>query len=480
MHAAASIDDVRALDAACRTDFVTFIGRCFYTLAPNAVWLRNWHIEAMAYEAELVRLGKRRRLMVNVPPRSLKSIVYSVALVAFILGLDPTKRIIVVSYGTDLSAKHANDFRAILNSSWYGMVFPRTHISATKNTESEVMTTAGGYRLATSIDGTLTGRGGDIIIIDDPLKPVDALSESKRERVNQWYFNTLLSRLDDKQSGAVIVVMQRLHLEDLSGTLLRDWEEWRHLNLAAIALEDEKIPIGDNRFHIRRAGEALHPEREPMAALETARAQLGSDTFSAQYQQAPVPPGGAMIKREWVRRYDRLPVREADCYVIQSWDTASKEGGQNDFSVCTTWFVQRGRYYLVDVVRGRFNYPGLKARALANARAYKSPRILVEDTGVGTALIQELQREGLTAIAVKPEHDKITRMSVQSGKFEAGLVFLPDRASWLADLETELFAFPQVRHDDQVDSISQVLGYELAIYDPGVIAKGLERLIMGF
>jgi hypothetical protein len=276
-----------ALDAACRRDFVTFIGKCFYTLAPNAVFHKNWHIEAMAHYAELVRLGVLRRLQVNVPPRSLKSIVYSVALPAFILGHDPSKRLIVVTYGTELSTKYAIDFRAVMNSTWYRRVFPGARISAAKNTESEVMTTAGGYRLAKSIDGTLTGRGGDIIIIDDPRKPNDALSEPRREKVNQWYFNTLLSRLDDKQVGAVIVVMQRLHMDDLAGALLRDSEEWTHLKLPAIAEVDEKIPIGDSRFYQRRVDDVLHPEREPISVLQSFRAQLGSDTFAAQYQQAP-------------------------------------------------------------------------------------------------------------------------------------------------------------------------------------------------
>jgi hypothetical protein len=257
----------------------------------------------------LVRLGKLRRLLVNVPPRSLKSIAYSVALPAFIFGHDPSKRIIVVSYGADLSIKHAIDFRAIMNSSWYRRVFTETRISAAKNTESEVMTTTGGYRLGTSIDGTLTGRGGDLIVIDDPLKPHDAFSESRREKVNQWYFNTLLSRLDNKQTGAVIVVMQRLHMDDLSGALLGDCEEWTHLKLPAIAEVDEQVPIGYSRFYHRRAGDVLHPEREPMSVLESIRAQLGSDTFAAQYQQAPIPPGGAMIKRAWVRRYEQLSNR---------------------------------------------------------------------------------------------------------------------------------------------------------------------------
>jgi hypothetical protein len=171
--------EARALEAACRTDFVTFIGKCFQSLSPSSVFHMNWHISTMAYYAEQVRRGELRRLIVNVPPRSLKSIAYSVALPAFMLGHDPSKRLIVVSYGADLSIKHAIDFRAIVNSSWYCRMFPGTRISAAKNTESEVMTTAGGYRLSTSIDGTVTGRGGDIIIIDDPLKPHDALSEPR-------------------------------------------------------------------------------------------------------------------------------------------------------------------------------------------------------------------------------------------------------------------------------------------------------------
>jgi predicted phage terminase large subunit-like protein len=468
-----------ALDAACRSEFVTFIGKCFYTLAPNAVFHMNWHIESMAYHAELVRLGKLRRLLVNVPPRSLKSIVYSVALPAFILGHDPSKRLIVVSYGTELSVKQAIDFRAIMNSSWYRRVFPETRISAAKNTETEVMTTAGGHRLATSIDGTLTGRGGDLIIIDDPLKPLDALSESRREKVNQWYFNTLLSRLDDKQTGAVVVVMQRLHMDDLSGALLRDAGEWTHLKLQAIAEVDEQTLIGSRRSYQRQAGDVLHPEREPMSRLELSRAQLGSDTFTAQYQQAPVPPGGAMIKRAWVGRYEQLPSSRGRL-IIQSWDTANKEGGQNDWSVCTTWLIHENTYYLVDVLRGRFDYPTLKARVLEHANLHRPSKILVEDAGVGTALVQELAPSRFSAIAIKPERDKITRMSIQSGKFESGKVFFPRWAPWLAELEMELFAFPGARHDDQVDSISQALGHEGNYHWDDTRLANLDKLINGF
>jgi predicted phage terminase large subunit-like protein len=462
------------LDAILRNDFLAFVQRCFMTLNPGAAFSWNWHIEAIAYHLELVRMGKIRRLIVNVPPRSLKSTICSVAFPAFVLGRDPRKRLIAVSYGADLANMLGNDCRAVMQSAWYQRLFPGTRISRVKNTENELRTTQHGYRLATSVGGTLTGRGGEFAIIDDPLKPQDAYSDSKREAANDWFGNTLLSRLDDKRTGAIVVVMQRLHLDDLAGRLSRSFDDWTVLNLPAIAEHDEQIPIGEGRYHFRKEGDLLHPEREPMSVLNSIRAQLGSDVFAAQYQQNPVPSGGNMVKRHWVRRYDDVPNRTPPTHVLQSWDTASKEGGQNDWSVCTTWYVVDGKFYLVDVLRGRFDYPTLKARAIAHAQLHRPTKILIEDTGVGTALVPEIRDLGFTAVAVPVEHNKQTRMSIQSGKFESGQVFFPNRAPWLEDLETELFAFPGSRHDDQVDSISQALGDEIrrSVWD----AKSVEGL----
>jgi hypothetical protein len=382
----------RVLEAVCRNDFASFVRKCYHTLSPAATFQPNWHILAVAHHLEQVRLGKNKRLIINMPPRSLKSVMSSVAFPAFMMGHDATKRVIAVSYGSELAIKHANDFRAIANAPWYQRLFPGMRISPTKNTESEVATTRNGYRLATSIDGTLTGRGGDIVIIDDPLKPIDAHSDSKRERVNEWFKNTLLSRLDNKLDGAVVVVMQRLHMDDLTGMLLRASDEWTLLSLAAMAEHEERIEIGPDRYHTRHVGDLLHPEREPKAVIESIRSDLGSDTFAAQYLRAPIPPGGAMIKRHWVCRYDHLPSRTSSASVIQSWDTASKEGGQNDWSVCTTWLRHERKYYLMDVLRGRFDYPTLRARALSHAAAHKPNKILIEDTGVGTALLAELKK----------------------------------------------------------------------------------------
>jgi predicted phage terminase large subunit-like protein len=445
------------VNAACRTDFVSFVRKVFHVLNPSASFDINWHICAIAYALEQVRLGKIKRLIINVPPRSLKSIMSSVAFPAFVLGHDPTKRLIGASYSADLAIKFGNDFRTVVNSAEYRAIFPAMRISAMKNTQTEVVTTLNGSRLAISVDGTLTGRGGDIIIIDDPIAALAALSQKSRQHVVDWYFNTLLSRLDDPQNGAIVLVMQRLHADDLAGVLLRSFDEWTVLSLPAVAEQDERIPIGNRQIHFRRIGDVLHPARASRDRLESRRAELGAETFAAQYQQQPVAPGGAMIKRAWIRRYDQLPKSGR---IIQSWDVANKQGEENDYSVCTTWLIHAQKYYLIDVLRGRFDFPTLRRKVSEQATLHKASQVLIEDAGFGTALIQELNRAHFSVISVIPEYDKKIRMEIQSGKLENGQVFFPQDAPWLRDLEDELFAFPNGRHDDQVDSISQALGHK--------------------
>ncbi len=451
----------RARDEACRQDFVTFI-RMSYDLLPHGEPLSmNWHIEAMAYHLEQVRLGRIKRLIINLPPRYLKSVVTSVAFPAFVLGHDPTKRLIVASYGSDLAVKLANDCRTVINSPRYKSIFPGLQISRMKNTESEIATTRGGFRLATSIDGSLTGRGGHIMIIDDPLKPSDASSDPKREHVNAWFKNTLYSRLDDKQKGAIIIVMQRLHDDDLCGFLLKNSHDWVVLSFPAIALEEEQIPIGDGRFYDRHIGDVLHPERESKSDLGKIRLDLGEDVFAVQYQQCPSQPTGQMIKRDSIQRYDRLPIRKESHYVIQSWDTAIKVDATNDCSACATLLVDdEPNYYLLEVVRDRLLYPELKAHAISQAKKHRPNIILIEEAGLGRTLIKDLKAAGFKAVGVSPEGDKLTRVSVQLEKFANGQVFFPREAPWLVDLENELFAFPNGRYDDQVDALVQALAHK--------------------
>ena len=184
--------------------------------------------------------------------------------------------------------------------------------------------------------------------------------------------------------------------------------------------------------------------------------------FAAQYQQSPVPLGGAMIKRKWLRYYDQLPERTYGATIIQSWDTAAKNGAQNDWSVCTTWMLLDDHYYLINLIRDRFEYPNLKAAAISLAQLHRPQSILIEDASTGIALAQELKNiyfGGATTL-VPIERDKIGRLYVNQAKFEAGLVLFPRGASFLPDLEAELLTFPQGKNDDQVDSITQALSYQ--------------------
>lgn len=456
--------DQALLDAVLRNDFLSFLRCCMMVLNPGAPFLPNWHLDAIAYQLEQVRAGKIKRLIINLPPRHLKSIMVSVVFPAFLLGHEPHRRIFGISYGSDLSTKHAGDFRSIVQSNRYRRIFPKMRI--VRAMESDVHTTQRGFRKATSIYAAITGLGGDTFIIDDPQKPVDAQSDSQRNHINEWFSNTLRSRLDNKAKGTIIVVMQRVHLNDLTGYLIENSDDWTVLSVPAIAETDEEIAVGDGLFHRRRAGKALHPEHEPLGVLEKLRAEMGSDIFAAQYQQSPVPPGGAMIRRAWLRYYDRPPERSYRAKVIQSWDTAAKDGAQNDWSVCTTWLLYEKHFYLLDLTRGRYEYPRLRSTALALAQRFKPDAILIEDASTGIALAQELRQAATYAIKPIPvERDKVGRLYVQQAKFEAGLVLFPKGASFLPTLEAELLAFPQAKTDDQVDSISQALAYKSSGYD---------------
>ena len=407
-----------------------------------------------------------KRLIITIPPRHLKSICTSVALPAWVLGHDPSRQIICVNYAQELAVKHGNDCRAVMTSDWYRRIFSGTTIDAAKNAETEFMTTQRGSRLSTSVGGVLTGRGGNMIIIDDPLKPADAMSDTARARLIEWYGTTLISRLDNKAEDAIVVVMQRLHQGDLVGHLLEE-QGWHHLNLPAIAEIEQQIEIAPGRYHTRQIGDLLHPARKSRELLDDTKKTMGSATFAAQYQQAPVPPGGNMFQF-----YEPSNTTNFEEIVI-SWDTAMKATELSDYSVGTVWGLCWGLYYLLDLVRVRLDYPALYRKVVELYQTWERPNyqlgrpnypperptLLIEDAGSGTCLIQHLRGQGIRAAAIKPEGDKIVRMSAQSAKIEAGEVWLPRSAKWLNDLRTEVLAFPNGMHDDQVESMSQALKY---------------------
>ncbi len=458
-----------------RNHLASFIHRCFQTVVPGAAFSLNWHILAMAWHLSQCFHGTIKRLIITIPPRSLKSISASVAFPSWILGRNPASNIICISYSANLASKHSRDCRAVMESAWYREVFPKTRIHPEKNTEMEFMTTAQGHRMSTSTGGTLTGRGGNFLILDDPMNPDEAASEAKCEAKKQWYDNTLYSRLDNKNEGVIIIIMQRLHIDDLVGYVLQK-ENWVHLNLPAFAPKLEKIPIGEDEFHERIEREPLHPERENRKTLEKIKSNLGTYAFSAQYLQNPIPLEGNLIRWEWFRSFRMPPERGPHDRVIQSWDTASKATELNDFSVCTTWLIQRKDFYLIDVVRERYEFPRLRKMVVELAQKHDANAVLIEEAGSGIPLVQELRREGeIRPIGITPEGDKTTRMSAQSAKIEAGYVYLPESASWLQDFQAEVLQFPHGKFDDQIDSMSQFLNWAHR-REPRLIVSGGTRI----
>jgi predicted phage terminase large subunit-like protein len=448
--------------AILRKNFVTFVDRSFRELNPQTEFKHNGHINVIGNALEQCRMGKLQRLIINVPPRSLKSHMTSISFAAWLLGHKPAAQIICASYAQDLSEKLAADCRALMAAEWYQDLFRSTRLATGRSAVHDFATTQKGSRLATSVGGVLTGRGADFIIIDDPLKPDEALSETQRNAVNNWYDHTLASRLNDKRTGCIILIMQRLHEDDLVGHVL-GLENWRVIRFPAIAEEDEahefETPYGIRHFR-RRAGEALQPEREPLEVLKNLRETQGEYHFAGQYQQAPAPLGGGLVKAEWFNTYTAIDKPAKFDMIFQSWDTANKPTELSDYSVCTTWGVKEKHAYLLHVFRKRLGYPELKRAVREQAAAFSPQTILIEDRASGTQLIQELVNEGMHVIKTyQVTMDKIMRLSSVTSTIENGSVHLPDKAAWLGEYLHELTSFPKGKHDDQTDSTSQGLDW---------------------
>ncbi len=451
----------REYEVILRNDFLSFAERAFYELNPQSELLMGSHIEVIAAKLDACRLGKTRRLIINLPPRHLKSHLASIALPAWFLGHYPSRKVACVCYGQELSEKFARDCRRLMQSEFYQRLFP-TRLSE-RQAVHDFETAEGGVRLATSFGGPFTGRGADLIIVDDPTKPDDALSETRRESANAWFDNTLRSRLDDKVRGVIVIVMQRQHQDDLVGHVL-EHEDWELVSFPAIATHDEshliETPLG-RRIYVRRKDEPLHPEREPLETLQAMRRRMGEFHFSSQYQQAPIPQGGAIVKTEWLKYYRPGEQPSSFGRIVQSWDTANKAEEWNDYSVCTTWGVADKYFYLLDVYRERLTYPDLKRKVIELAKRYNATTVVIEDKASGTQLIQDVRTEfyGVQPYEPPPGVDKEVRLHMQTTLFEQGFVLLPESASWLSDYFAEITGFHTTKFNDQVDSTTQALAY---------------------
>jgi len=446
-------------DSLCRTSFYAFVWRVFDELhkGGNTAFVPNWHIEAMCHELDLIRSGENKRLVINVPPRHLKSITVAVAFSAFLLGHDPSCKLIVASYGLDLARKHSEDCRRIMESEWYRRIFPETRLAARGNTQDAFQTTKNGGRKAVSIGGAVTGHGCDVLIIDDLIKAADAFSETELIRAQDFIEGSLLSRFDNPAQGRVIAIQQRLHEMDPAGYLLEKGT-YTHLNLPAIAEESIEITTGQGRVHHREVGEPLFPERLSLENLEHMRIEMGAAMFNMQYQQNPIAPDGSTLRWEWFGTYGEQLPRNSYEMVVQSWDTAMSADPRSDFSVCTTWGFHDRKWHLLDVYRDRLDYPELRKKCLMLAAEWETDKVYIESAASGKPLLHDCRNENPQRFfAITPEQNKEVRFNAACASVEAGLVLLPAHAPWLVEFKRELQGFPRARFDDQVDSFSQFL-----------------------
>lgn len=443
--------------AHARGSFFSFYRLVFPTLAPEATFSGALHFRALAHALEKVANGQVRRLAIAIPPRHGKSLFASVAFPAWILGRDPTRKIVCASYGDQLSRDFSNRFRDLLWSPGYQAVFPGTVIAHNGASLSEVRTTQKGYRLATTVQGPVTGKGAHVIIVDDPFKAAEVASEAIRNAVYDWFKGSLMTRFDNPSEGAMIVVMQRLHQDDLVGRLL-DEGGWDYLAMPGEFLERTVFDLGDGESWTLNPGDLLYPERFDEVALDQLRLDLGKAQYHAQILQRPSPPGGALFKMKHFQRYEKLPSYFET--IVQSWDPAVVDTETAAFSVCTTWGIMGRRLFLIDVLRKRLDFHKIEPAILHMKEKYQAACVVLETAGVGVAIGDALlKREGTRSwfCAHSPTLGKIERAIAQTPKIERNRVYLPVSAPWLEGFESEVASFPMSKYCDQVDSMVQFL-----------------------
>lgn len=396
---------------------------------------------------EFLLNGHIRKLAIITPPRHGKTTLANVMTPAYALGRNPAETVISVSYGSELSETWGRRVRNILSDPAFSEVFPSCKLSPDSAAAYRFTTTAGGEYSAVGRGGPVTGRGASLLILDDLIKDSsEANSETTCRGIIEWLQHVAFTRLTP--NGRVIAISTRWSERDPMGWILQQ-NGWTVLHLPALA-EKANDPLG------RNIGEALWPGHYPVEALEAIRADVGGRVFECLYQGNVAASQGTIFKRDWFRRYQQPP--ENFSRIIQSWDTAFKTGATNDYSVCATIGETQNGFYLLALYREKVEFPELKRQVALQADFWKPSEIYVEDKASGQSLIQELKlATNYPVIPVKIDRDKETRASATTGYYEAGKVFFPEGAAWLADLEDELASFPGGLHDDCVDAICQAL-----------------------
>jgi predicted phage terminase large subunit-like protein len=409
----------------------------------------------MAKKFQEIAEGKVKRLIINMPPRHTKSEFASYMLPAWYLGKFPNKKIIQCSNTAELAVGFGRKVRNLVGSEVYSRIFPNVHLKSDSKAAGRWATSGGGDYFAIGVGGTVTGKGADLLIIDDPHSEQEAalasVDPSVFDKVYEWYTSGPRQRL--QPGGSIIVVMTRWSKRDLTGKILqaaieRDGEEWEIIDFPAI------LPSGN----------PLWPEFWPLVELEALRNELPLSKWNAQYMQQPTSESGAIVKREWWKEWeDEDPPR---CeFVIQSWDTAFTKNERSDYSACTTWGVfylnenpDDAHVILLDAFKRRMEFPELKEVAYKHYMEYEPDAFIVEAKASGAPLIYELRNMGIPVQEFTPTrgNDKIARINAVSDLFASGKVWAP-RTRWAEEVIEEMAAFPNSDHDDLVDSSTQAL-----------------------
>ena len=433
-----------------------FIQQAWEVIEPGTPYIDNWHIHLIGEYMQAINTGQLRRLIINIPPRHMKSIEATVCYPVWTWTKNPEKRFVKVSYSDSLSRKHNILARDIINSPWYrkkwGGVFT---LKDDVNRQNEFKNNHQGFMFSTSVGGGLTGEGGDVIIIDDPQNPIMANSEAEREASINFFKNTLQTRLNDPKKGAIIVIMQRLHENDLTGHILTESLGYEHLCLPAIAPERMVItyPISKTEL-IREEGDILNPARFDQSVLDGLKRSMGSVQFAGQFQQEPVPDEGIIFKREWLNKeYTELP---SGATLIQSWDLPFKNSEAS--AKCAGLIMARkgAEIFIEDCVNDKMAFTE-SVTALKNLTA-KHPKArakIVEDKANGPAIINFLQKDIPGLISYNPKGSKEDRALSVAPYFEAGNVYFKKGAAWKNDLIEDLRKFPNSQYKDTVDATVQ-------------------------
>lgn len=445
---------LRQADLLAYSDLGFFIERCFNTVSPNDIYEHNWHIDCIAEHLRALDAGTIKRLIVNMPPRFLKSISISIAWPAYLLGHNPREQTLVCAYTAALASNLSVKCRDVIKSDWYQRIFPGTVLR--KELETDLQTTEGGTRYACGVGGSLLGRGASTLIIDDPLDPSQAASDVERRNANEWISNTFLTRFNDKRSGKAVVVMQRLHSDDVSGRLL-EMGGWHHLCLPGEFRERKVISIGSKVWDIP-AGSSLDEKRfTPEVIAQTKREYSDPFKYEAQVNQNPTPDEGMFFKKDWWQFYETLP---KDCKRYGASDFAVSDG-EGDWTVHVIIAVDTlDNWYLAEMYRERTDSLTWATAQVDMMEAHK-PLVWLEESGsiwraVDPLIRKIMQDRGVYTYRreVASVADKETRAQSLRGVAAMKKVYLPKNASWTLPLLDELSKFPMGKHDDQVDALS--------------------------